>query len=1373
MASSPVSSGSPASTASSTPAPTRGRPSVQALLAELSDSDDDTLPKTNTVLPKSAVEAANRELSEGEDSEDDLPVGGGRLASRLAGVTAAQTKAGAAKELSLQNGTSTAPEQGGATSPMTDASGEDGTTSQPKKRLLLKRKRTSDENDKEQRQQQSASPRHRSPAHLEQKSPTPTRSADRVVRSPSPDTLTHEEEPSANTGKSRFQMLVEKARKEREAREQAEQAKKAARAAQMTTSSPQKRRPRGSSPADDSEEDSDGSHLAAARKLTKDARPTRKASKKALEEMNRETQRMTRNMQLAHQARTKKKFTKESFFASFRGSLPVVAEIAASEQNAQPLNSSASSSDTENNETAKLHITPPTSPLRSPILNKTTEPVVVDNSIMCSGALQESLDDTVSFEDIFASRRTDSDKPETIVERGILRKAGRAEPHGRASAFSVRNVTSHNDSGSDSDIEVVFDTGHRRKYAAFENLPKKKAKEMPSHLALRSLAHIRQSKDKKSTMSGAEIGPALLKAARRQAWEERHEKIAKLKAAGVIIQTAEEKEQAEEELEDLVERARQEDEEIRKREKEQAKKDGTYTKDALDEDDSDDEDEDFQDEDQDEDARSGSDEEGMANDEDGEDEIELESKSLVDDAAEESAEDVDSEDELVSGSAQVAEADAEGGAQETSTPMPSRVMRKARVILDNDDDDEDEGEDVQRTIASPALPMAGKTPQSVLRSTRKIIPGLQHSDDLPIGLTQAFAATMAESQTQDREVAQEQDSMDILRDLPSPHISLAPRLNRIESLDLISESVPGTQTQPLGLDFGLSQTQRVPESPSTTHHIAASQAPFDLTQDEGYSFSPFAGNRFAETPRREPHSTEETIILPPDESPFLQRKGKLQRGRQASQKAEDDAHPVAQNSAFHVMNKAARRKAIADFNKKQSEARRAVDEAAEESDDEYAGLGGASDDDSNDEEDEDDRRMIDEDTQVGQGDEAKLAKLYADKEREADEAAVNKMMKDIATGALRRKRAVGDDLDLSDEEDAATRRREAKRREFAKMRRELLKDEAVGKIADDKKKQAFLKSIEDHEVDDEEDDDFDQPETQNDTDSQEQSQSVRTQPNASVADEPSKILKQAKDSQLNQVKASVRRTKYPTSRKPGTLAEIRESVSFLIEEPDSQAGILDLGLSDSEEEPEAYVNLDRHLQQAEADEEAMNDENEDLGGFVVDDEDDSVDGRDVSFKKPELPTTQRDRAPFSERRTKSVNVVDRLSLLRQASSSASTSGASSKMAFFSSKAGSGTLSNVPNLLRRATTNSGLGSMSGRETVSATGVVTSKTERGSAAQEKDFVRKGASTSRNAVNYQGRQSLKEEKMSARAGIAKKQQKRKGSGFLGSLFRGDSWA
>ena len=187
----------------------------------------------------------------------------------------------------------------------------------------------------------------------------------------------------------------------------------------------------------------------------------------------------------------------------------------------------------------------------------------------------------------------------------------------------------------------------------------------------------------------------------------------------------------------------------------------------------------------------------------------------------------------------------------------------------------------------------------------------------------------------------------------------------------------------------------------------------------------------------------------------------------------------------------------------------------------------------------------------------------SDKERKQDEAAVSKLLKDITTGALRRKRGAADDLDLSDEEDANTRRREAKRRDFARMRRELLKDEAVGKIAEDKKKQAFLKSIEDRKEAEDEDDDEAFREDEDIDDSQSQPQNAgdttgraenSTSDRAlhqkrplepSAADVTNRLLPAQRWAVTGQKSSSVH-------RKPSNLAEIREHLSFLIEETDSQ-----------------------------------------------------------------------------------------------------------------------------------------------------------------------------------------------------------------------------
>jgi mediator of replication checkpoint protein 1 len=387
------------------------------------------------------------------------------------------------------------------------------------------------------------------------------------------------------------------------------------------------------------------------------------------------------------------------------------------------------------------------------------------------------------------------------------------------------------------------------------------------------------------------------------------------------------------------------------------------------------------------------------------------------------------------------------------------------------------------------------------------------------------------------------------------------------------------------------------------------------------------------------------------------------------------------------------------------------------------------------------------------------------------------LLKDITTGALRRKRGAADDLDLSDEEDANARRREAKRREFARMRRELLKDEAVGKIAEDKKKQAFLKSIEDREEAEDEDEAFHEEEENGDSQSQPQhADEMANQAEISTSEnrlQRKRPLEPSAADITNRLPPALRRNGNKSSsvhRKPSNLAEIREHLSFLIEETDSQNRTPDTFSSDDEEgqEPEAYVNLNRHLHQADDEHE---DGDEGLADFIVDDE-------RPAFKKPELPTT---RAPANERRTK-PNVIDRLSLLRQSSSSSSLTTSTShaggsKLAFFSSKSSSNLFTfKVPSLLRRATTTSSVNSESGASRTSATGVTV--TERGAVEHEKEMIRKAQGGKRSAINYYAKGRVEEREKErvrlGRVGKSKKTTAKRGKGgFLGGLFgTGGSW-
>ena len=1372
--SSPSTPNSPRSHASDILTPSR---KVQALLAKFDESDSDisapVVSKINTkpshVQQNPPALPVNNEDSEEEDDLRALPRS--RITARLQGIN------------STESGSSRNENDNNVKEPHlpTSSSDSDELIEKPalKKRLLTKR-----------RSSPVVSPESRARSVSPLFFPSPSSDAPRRAMEDS-----HTAEADSATGKSssKFLALVQKHRKMRLEKEAEEVAKQAARSQKVQMQDKHTRRQRGSSPADDTDEKSEPSEHEGGKKLSTQARPARKASKRALEEMNRETQRMSRNMQLAHQARTKKKISKESLLARFNFPKSNLSKTPNGSGADRPSTcSSVNGSDTERDTT---HETPPTSPMQGELPDVSDKGLAMDMTSILEPQAERQTNIIDKGKGPAIAEGPAQDPVSVLISQSLNSYPGLKllpKPTIKETLMQRRTELKFGgailrDEDSDSDLEVVTSKGDKRKYAAFEQLPKRKAKEAPSHIALRSLANLMGAEDRKHSMNAAEMEASLRKAARFQAREERQQKIAELKAKGVVIQTSEEREREEQEVEDILERARQAAAEIQKRELAQAKKDGVYTKDGLDDDDDDDDDDDesvqsadFEDEDELE--VSGASEEEQDDDNDEEDTQDL-GHGLVDaEAHEDDSEDLSSQEDEPENQTHP---DIDG-LDDMASILP--ISRKSRINRVLSDDEEDQG--LHDIAKSPQLPAAAKTPQSILRSGRKQIPGLQISDDLPIGLTQAFAATMADSQSQDMTESQQQDSLAMTMDLPSPNITMVPRLQRLDSIDVITDSQPASQTQPLNIDLSFSESQLVPQSPAITLGAAAtqytpSQGPFEPTQERGYVMTPFAGNRFStETPQHPgPHSTLDTLILPADveKSPILQRKSRLRRGRVNLDDSQDeDEYEGLDKSAFDVMRQAARRRPVAAFDKAKSYAKDIVDEAAEESEDEYAGLGGASDEDANEEENDHDREMIDEDTQVGIGDEAKLAKLYADREREQDEAAVSKLMKDIATGALRRKRN-HDDLDLSDEEDAAVRRREAKRREFAKMRRELLKDEAVGKIAEDKKKEAFLRSIEDRDFSDD-DGDLNQPETPLEEepqgkDSQEQGEYEPGVPegdgdeldDAHPADSNGP-LSTAAPAKLNQVKRSQGRFVKPSSQRPATLAEIRESVSILIDEPDSQSGTIDLGLSDSDDEPEAYVNLDRHLQMAEADENA--EDGDDLGDFIVDDDNQSRD--EMGFKKPAAPSSE-SRAPFSERRTKErPNIVNRLSMLRQSSSSSSSS-ASTKMAFYgSNSSGSTSFGKVPSLLRRATTNSSLGSLSGRnEDVSATGVVTNRKERGNANEEKEFVRKGNGGRRNAVNY--RPTMREEKMSQRAGIAKKaaSKGKKASGFLGGLFKQDSWA
>ena len=362
--------------------------------------------------------------------------------------------------------------------------------------------------------------------------------------------------------------------------------------------------------------------------------------------------------------------------------------------------------------------------------------------------------------------------------------------------------------------------------------------------------------------------------------------------------------------------------------------------------------------------------------------------------------------------------------------------------------------------------------------------------------------------------------------------------------------------------------------------------------------------------------------------------------------------------------------------------------------------------------------------------------IYRDNERASDEKAVEKLFKDINNGLLRKKR--GADFELSDSDHEAEARQRRKRREFARMRKALLEDAAVGKIAEDPKKLAFIRAIEDRE--DEEDGGIDildatleSPEpvsTQEVPDSQIENHPPPMGTASTATAAPISTLKrkrpleEAHPTVLNRT-PSARRT--IATRKPATLAEIRASVSFLTEDPHSLSQSL-------AEEPSSDLSAP---------------------------EDDA----------PSKPSTSEDITFVNPRRRRlgpdSTTVIDRLSLKRQESSSLSAANPStSHLAFADPTAQSSNPTfKVPSLLRRATT--------GLTSASAADEHGISTRRGSAGGSMEraagggagVVKKGGSK-RSSVQYFAREMERRERVREEEGKRKREEAR-GRGGKGSVL------
>ena len=996
------------------------RSKVKAMLAALDDDDDVPMPSKQQLSGNESASPPpkGQEISESQYNESGADVPGesdsddvncapkGRLAARL-----------------LRQKDSRKVEEAGV--------GLGNAYDRIKKQFLLKKKNTeivpgpfvsaaNGSSEDEEGSRGVTTPRRRTPALVEPESSQSPRQSRTSHRASSPGLFispgrgllstsmrqatnggnSDDDLPSDPLANAKLLALVARKKEERKLEQAAEARRRSEREARIRTLSNRKQARHATATAGLSEDDSEDDAVGE-RKLTQQARPTRKASKKALEEMNRETQRMSRNMQLAHQAKTKKKITKESLFARFNFRTGVDSTVSAGHaKECSTTSSSICGSDAAPQPDKE---TPPTSPASLGELFQPGSTKLEDNTRVERIAVNVD-EELPRMEDIMSRpiRRLERGKSKATEEPAELVSDQQKSKHAIIGYPAIRVrvpqglppiKTLESDADTDSDIKIIPAARKSNRVSnIFDRLPAQRVAEGRSLQTLRALAHLtspsKQGSKARASITPAELDASLQQRARQQAAHERAEKLQELKDRGIIVQTAEERERDQAEVEDLLEKARREGDEILKKEKDAAKKERRETGESEGLRDSSEEDEEYQDDEVDErmDEVSGSEEEDM--EETGEEDVEANA-----------AENDEDEDEGGGVAINVAESglgDQEAEMQDNGSEMDEdepelnivqdkRRSRAARVIFD--EDDEVSGVSVENTPA--VIPEAARNP---------LMAGLSVSNEAPMGLTQAFAATMADTQTQpfnDNEMIndlnEEQDSLLFLTHVPEPDF---PMLDVNADQELIADSQGGDTMQATSIirevDIHYSQSQVRYDTVNDLEVLPTATQYSDIpdpTQDVGFGVSSPIAGRFVSAPP----STQDTVLLsgfPRPESPVVKRKGRLRRWTEpvpvlsdvdeddaSSEHAEDDFEISA--DVFDVMKNAARKSAPAQdtFDRKKSDAKGMVEEQAEESEDEYAGLGGASDDESAAEEDEQVRQMIDEgEVNV---DEREIAAFYA------------------------------------------------------------------------------------------------------------------------------------------------------------------------------------------------------------------------------------------------------------------------------------------------------------------------------------------------------------------------------------------------------------
>ncbi|KAI9782633.1 MAG: hypothetical protein M1816_001747 [Peltula sp. TS41687] len=1107
------------------------------------------------------------------------------------------------------------------------------------------------------------------------------------------------------------------------------------------------------------------------KRLTQQVRPTRKASKKALAEMNRETQRISRNMQLTHEARTKKKITKHSLFARFNykpAGFPGDETVTSA--------SGAQSSSTLVSEADMHYSTAASSP---PLIGDPPGQPVDKHKELYSQALTPNETswladepDLPSYDQILVQGIQESAGPvETVDSQGQPKARKLDKGKGKAKAIESRSNTitakengasrhirvkqpipSNRQDDSDSDLEII-PTSKAKATLLVHVSQGKESQSHPLHVQ-RMLARLNASEDKIAKMRGsmtlAELRAKQLRDARLQAAKERAEHLEELKRKGIVIQTAEERAKEEATIEEMIERARKETEEISKREKAAAKKAGNLdaTKDILD---SDDEDEDVEWIEEDEDvAYSGSEEE-------------VESEQAEVDEEEEDEEDEGGIEEGFHDNVQDSNLASTEAFEQTSPDMdsPSPITQDPTYT---------KSETMNALIHSAGIeqemPISPTQAENPFSAKNPLIPGLPGPGGIALGLTQIFAGTMADEQTQQPDniansPVQNQNPLDFLRQLPAISLPCFEPSPAHGMQDIVKDSQPPQSQTYLyrsledaatsQLDHSCSQLDNqndLAEDPLHLSYPSATQVSDfpDPTQDVGFAVSKPFTSRFMHSPQ----SIVDTVFVGRDRTstrersipPAIEEDDEPDQNRDMDDKADSE---ISAN-VFDVMRKAARKaKPDEEFDRKRSKAKEMVEEQAEESEDEYAGIGGASEDDSaNEEEDAEMKDMLD-DRELDV-DEADLAAFLANKDRADDKRQIEKIYRDVTMGMLRRKR--GTDLDLSDSDYDEEARRITKRRKEERSRRALLADEHVEKIATNPKKSAFFQSIEDRGKA-EEIDFLDEPDHEEPIRESREESSKRETPSAVESGSPTKKNKRGltiEDSgnEENRAPSQLRRPKRTT--KPATTDEIRECLASLIAPPNA------ISISDV---------TDNSDEDGEGGEEQEEEEEEE--------EEDSLD-RTTTYRnnnKSQHPFTHSNSS--HPRTTTTTKVIDRLALLRTHHTTSSTT--TTRLAFHDSSTSTHSSTfRVPALLRRATTSrlvsAGTDTTNHNNNNSGGGSVTAKNEESSTVVKRAGRKTGCSINAWHAREQQRKVIEERGRKARDGrILKMGRERRGD--LGGLF------